>query len=227
MGAILQCDQDRPVSQVMDACVQALKAQKAVVVPTDSVYGIAAAATPANPGYQDIFTLKQRPATQTLPWLIADAGELEIYGQQVDPGVFRVVERFWPGPLTVVVTASSQVPEEYLGPDHTIALRIPDSELVRQVERQLGYPLACTSANIHGHPSPPSFDQVDASLVDGTAVSVDGGVTKSREASTILGFPDGVLKFYRVGAISQQEVRDCLEMDFEACQTRTIDLMQA
>lgn len=212
MGAILQCDQDQPVLQVTDACVQALKAQKAIVVPTDSVYGIAAAATPANPGYQDIFTLKQRPATQTLPWLIADASELEIYGQQLDPRIFQVVKRFWPGPLTVVVKASSQVPEEYLGPDHTIALRIPASELVRQVERQLGHPLACTSANIHGHPSPFSFDQVDASLVDGAAISVDGGATKSQEASTILGFPDGALKFYRVGAISQQEIEECLEM---------------
>lgn len=122
MGAILHCDQDQPVLQVTDACVQALKAQKTIVVPTDSVYGIAAAATPANPGYQDIFTLKQRPATQTLPWLIADASELGIYGQKVDPRIFQVVKRFWPGPLTVVVKASFQVPEEYLGPDHTIAL---------------------------------------------------------------------------------------------------------
>ena len=131
MGSVVQVDQERPSRSVMDEAIATLAFGGVLVMPTDSVYGIGCAATPENPAHERIFAIKQRDRAQTLPWLVADASDLATYGADVPDYAVKLAMRYWPGALTLVVRASDRVPAEYRAADGTIALRCPDSNLVR------------------------------------------------------------------------------------------------
>ena len=147
MGRIVTVDQDFPERSVIDEAVAVLAFGGVLVMPTDSVYGIGCAATPNNPGHGRIFGIKRRDLSQTLPWLIADAGDLMRYAAELTPAAVALATAFWPGALTLVVRASDEVAPEYRNADGTIALRLPDSNLVREIARRAGCALATTSAH--------------------------------------------------------------------------------
>ena len=152
-------DQARPSAQAVGLGERALVAHGVVVVPTDSVYGLAAACVSGNPGHERIFEMKGRDRAQTLPLLVADYDSLDVLARDVRPWARELVRRFWPGALTIVVEASDALPRDFVAADGSVALRMPDSVLVRELARRCGGALAVTSANTHGAPSPASFDQ--------------------------------------------------------------------
>lgn len=200
MGAILSIDQMDPRPDVLHAAASVLRAEGVLVMPTDSVYGIGCAATPGNPAHERIFEIKQRDRTQTLPWLVADAHDLEIFGAEVPAWMVDLAERHWPGALTLVVKAGDKVPQEYRAADGTIALRVPDSEFVRALVREVG-PLATTSANTHGKAAAVSGIAVEARIVELADLTIDAGPAPVGEASTIVGCKDGRPVVYRQGAL--------------------------
>ena len=116
MGAILATSQTNPSSEVVERTSEVLRAGGVAVLPTDSVYGICCAATPENPAHGRIFDIKRRDRAQTLPWFVADAADLAVYGRSVPEWALRLAERHWPGALTIVVRASDAVPPEYAQP---------------------------------------------------------------------------------------------------------------
>ena len=177
-----------------------------LVMPTDSVYGIGCAATPANPGHERIFAIKHRDRTQTLPWLIADPSDLTVYGADVPAYAVELAVRYWPGALTLVVHASDAVPPEYRAADGTIALRCPDSELVRTLARSVGAPLATTSANTHGQAAATSGSGIEERIVEEADLSLDAGPAPVGVASTIVGClgPEPVI--FREGAITEAQI---------------------
>ncbi|WP_443742246.1 L-threonylcarbamoyladenylate synthase, partial [Tractidigestivibacter sp.] len=165
MGRVMQVSQDNPTPEALDAATKALEAGGVIVSPTDSVYGLVCAATPHNPAHQRIFEIKNRPATQTLPLFVADPEDLPRYAASVPAWAHALVGSFWPGALTLVVTATDALPAEYLAPTGTVALRCPNSALVRELARRVGA-LAQTSANTHGEPSATSGASVEPQIVD-------------------------------------------------------------
>ncbi len=206
MGAVLQTDQTRPDRATLDAAVAVLRAGGVLVMPTDSVYGIGCAATPNNPAHEAIFAIKQRDRAQTLPWLVADAGDLHVFGADVPAWMDRLARELWPGALTLVARASDAVPPEYVAQDGTIALRVPDSNLVRQLAREAG-PLATTSANTHGVAAATSGADVEPRIVTAADLTLDAGPAPVAVASTIVGAQAGELRIYRQGAISSARIR--------------------
>ena len=153
MGEVLRVDQASPAPAVLERARGVLAAGGVVVMPTDSVYGIGCAATPGNPGHARVFEIKRRDRSLTLPLLVADPSELAALARDLPAWGTRLASALWPGALTVVVRASERVPADYLRPDGTVALRVPDSGLVRALARRGGGPLAVTSANVHGEPA--------------------------------------------------------------------------
>lgn len=198
------------------------------LIPTETVYGIgvavdaarAAAQTPdqdapringcplppASSGYRRIFSVKRRELTQTVPWLVADASALDAYGVDIDPGTRALAERLWPGALTLVVKAAPGVPAFMQAADGTVALRASASPVVQALVRACGCPLAVTSANTHGNPAPTSFEDVEASVLDGVDVCIDAGPTACRDASTIVSLTSGTPVVIRQGALSAQTI---------------------
>ena len=176
-------------------------------MPTDSVYGIGAAAIPQNPGHKRIFEIKQRPSTQTLPWLVGSKSDLQKYAHITHSWANKLIEAYWPGALTLVVTASENVPDEYVLPDNrTIALRMPNSPLVCQIAQQLGCPLATTSANTHGAPSAVDGCGLEAGLIEQADLTLDGGPAPLAIASTIVDCTGDEPRILREGAITTEDI---------------------
>lgn len=206
MGAIVQVNQTSPSRSVVDEAVATLAFNGVLVMPTDSVYGIGCAATPGNPAHERIFEIKQRDRAQTLPWLIADASDLATYGADVPEYAVKLAMRYWPGALTLVVRASDAVPAEYRAADGTIALRCPNSNLVRTLARNLQSPLATTSANTHGEAAATSGSGVEPRIVAQADLTLDAGPAPLAIASTIVGCLESQSVVFREGAIPASQI---------------------
>lgn len=208
MGAVYKIDQAAPDAATLARAVGCLVSGGVAVIPTDSVYGLACAATEHNPGHERIFRIKNRPRTQTLPLLIADPADLERYATHVSAGTRALAKKFWPGALTLVVEASGALPPEYVAADGTVALRCPDSNFVRLLIDSLGCPLACTSANTHGVSAPVSFDTVESAIISETTMSLDAGAAPVATASTIVDCTKDAFRILRNGAIDEKRLED-------------------
>lgn len=206
MGAVLKVDQSNPAREVLDEAVATLAFGGVLVMPTDSVYGIGCAATPLNPAYERIFAIKQRDRAQTLPWLVGDSSDLLVFGDEVPAYGVALAVQYWPGALTLVVRASEAVPAEYRAADGTVALRCPDSNLVRQLVRKVGAPLATTSANTHGEAAATSGSAVEPRIVEAADLTLDAGPAPVGVASTIVSCLGSEPVILREGAISSSAI---------------------
>jgi len=205
MGEVMRVVQDAPSDEALERAQQVLEAQGVLVMPTDSVYGIGCVATDDNPAYERIFAIKRRDRAQVLPWLVAEVDDLARLGRNVSSEALALARAFWPGAFTIVVEASDEVPSGYQSADGTIALRMPDSILVRELARRAG-PLAVTSANTHGAPTPASFDELERAIVDAADVTLDGGACPGGTSSTIVSCVGGALAILREGPITAEDI---------------------
>ncbi len=199
-----------PCHDIVEQAGDILKAGGVTIFPTDSVYGIACATLPDNPGLKRIFSLKQRDPALTLPLLIASPEELELWACSISSTARKLAQAFWPGALTLIVEASKALPQEYVRPNNTVALRVPAYELVCDIVRYTGVPLATTSANIHGMPSPVCADDIDAALLKGVDLTLDGGPSSLGLASTIVDASQEALRIIRTGAIPASRIMEVL-----------------
>lgn len=200
-GRTCTCDQQQPTQEVLDDAEHVLRRGGVVVMPTDSVYGIGAAVSPQNPGHARIFDIKHRDPAQTLPLLIANEEELLRLGRDVPDWALQLAHKLWPGALTLIVHATDTVPTEYQRDDGTVAVRVPDSALVRTLARDVG-PLAVTSANTHGMPSPISSDDLEKRIVVSADLTLLAGATPAGEASTIVDTTQQTPRIVRQGALA-------------------------
>ncbi len=193
----------------VDAAVAALLAGGAVIVPTDTVYGIATAT--AVPGSTAaLFHLKQRPSDVALPVLCADEASARAMAGELPRGAEALMAACWPGPLTLVVPRRPGLDLDLGGPDdETIGLRVPDADVVRAIAARVG-PLACTSANRHGQPTPATATEAAAALGPGVTDVVEGGPLEGAP-STVVGWQGGALRIFRVGAISAATIEHLLD----------------
>lgn len=209
MGAVLRVDQNEPSFEVRTRAAKVLRDEGVLVMPTDSVYGIGCMATEDNPAHERIFQIKRRDRVQTLPWLIGSPADLMVFGRRVPKWVRLLADELWPGALTLVVSASDVVPPEYVAKNGTIALRVPDSNLVRALAKEVG-PLATTSANTHGEAAAISGASVEPGIVEQVDLTLDAGPAPVAVASTIVGSPGGRPCIFREGAIPEDRIRRLL-----------------
>jgi L-threonylcarbamoyladenylate synthase len=184
-----------------------LRAGGTVVVPTDTVYGVAA--LPGVAGATDVlFRLKDRAGDQPLAVLVADARQARALADPgaVTPEVAAWMDRLWPGALTLVLPRAVAARGLALGgsPD-TIGLRCPASAFVRALAARVG-PVATTSANRHGEPTPTTAREAAASLVGPVDLVVDGG-RAGTVASTVVDASVQPWRVRRVGAVSEADLR--------------------
>ncbi|HVF33504.1 MAG TPA: L-threonylcarbamoyladenylate synthase [Acidimicrobiales bacterium] len=191
----------------VDEAVRLLRDGQVVAVPTDTVYGVAV--DPFQPGAADrLFVAKDRPKDVQLPVLIASPSDLAALVEgEVDVFARRLVDRFWPGALTIVLPRRADLRGLDLGGNATtIGVRCPDHRLVRALCREAG-PLATTSANRHREPTPPDAAGVAEALGGAVALVLDGGLCEGAP-STVVSVLDDEVRILREGPISADRLLD-------------------
>ena len=187
-------------AEALNQALALLHAGQVIAFPTDTVYGVGAAGLNST-AVAKLFAVKDRPHTQPIPLLLADAEGLQTICSAVPPLAAELAARYWPGGLTLVVPAAPHLPSTLLAGGTTVAVRIPDHPALRQLIRQLQQPLAATSANLHGSANPTSARDVLQQLGDRLPLILDGGPTPGDVPSTIVDVTGSQPKLLRQGVI--------------------------
>jgi len=188
---------------------QALADGGLVVMPTDTVYGLAASLE--HPcAIEAIFRAKDRPADMPLPVLVASVGEAEALVPGELEAHEELLNRCWPGALTVIVGASQKVPREVTAGGDTVGLREPDSDVARAILHAAGGALAVTSANISGAPPACDAEELPDELLQHVALLVDAGRCAGGTASTVLDLSSAPPRVLREGPVGVDELRRML-----------------
>jgi len=213
MGTIYNCLETTEALTGLRLARQAIGRGDLVVLPTDTVYGIAADAF--NPvAVQKLLDAKGRGRQSPPPVLVAGIDTMTALAEQVSPEMEKLADAFWPGGLTIVVAARSTLAWDLGETNGTVALRMPDHELVREFLSETG-PLAVSSANLTGEPAALTAAEALAQLGDSVSVYLDAGESSgSRVGSTIVDATPTVdgkpVRILREGTISRDAIRDVL-----------------
>jgi L-threonylcarbamoyladenylate synthase len=178
-----------------------------VAFPTDTVYGVGAAAFNAQ-AVGRIYEAKGRSEEKAIPVLLAGLGDLERVAAEVSPDLRRLAAQFWPGPLTLVVAKHADLPIE-VSPGPTVGLRVPDHPVALELLAAVG-PMAVTSANRSGGPNPATAAQVLSALCGKIELILDGGQTPGGRPSTVVDCTKDPPILLRPGPIPLDAVLDCL-----------------
>ena len=182
-----------------------------VAFPTDTVYGVGASAF-NGAAVWSIYSAKDRPVEKAIPVLIGDPAGLAKVTLEVPEVAARLAARFWPGPLTLVVHKHPDLPET-VSASSTVGVRVPDHGVARALLAAAG-PMAVTSANLSGLPSPSTAQEVFAQLGGRIALIIDGGKTPGGVPSTVVDCTGMELVILREGPISEHEMWSALGLDF-------------
>ena len=191
------------------AAAGAVRRGDLVVIPTDTVYGIAADAF-SHEAVRRLLQAKGRGREMPPPVLVSAATTLDALAETVPPWARTLVEEFWPGPLTLVCRQQGSLMWDLGETRGTVAVRMPDDEVALAVLERTG-PLAVSSANLTGRPAATDADQAEEMLGDVVSVIVDAGASPGGEASTIIDVtvPEG--RVLRLGALSLEQLNAAIE----------------
>ncbi len=193
----------------LSAAKKALEAGQLVAIPTETVYGLAANALNEE-AVLEIFRVKNRPAFDPLIVHVASWEQARSLTQGVAPEVLAQAERLakahWPGPLTLLLQKSPEIPDLVTSGLPRVALRVPAHPLTLELLQMLDFPLAAPSANPFGYISPTRTEHVQRQLGDRIAGILDGGACRVGVESTILGFEQGRPVIYRKGGLSVEVI---------------------
>jgi L-threonylcarbamoyladenylate synthase len=191
----------------MGIILGALQAGGLVAFPTDTVYGIGALAFNED-AVKSIYLAKGRTNEKAIPILLGEVEEIEKVASAVPTMARRLAERFWPGPLTLVIPKKSTLPESVSSTD-TVGVRIPDNPTTHALLRLAG-PMAVTSANISGGLSPSTAQEVYDQLGGRIELILDGGKTSGGIPSTVVDCTKSEPIILRDGPISLNEIKSAL-----------------
>jgi len=176
-----------------------------IAYPTDTYYGLG-----ADPGnrraVQRLFAIKGRRPDQPILLLIADPGDAATWAAEIPPRATELMKRYWPGPLTIVLKARPNVLTELSAGTGTIGLRVPGSDMTRQLLRFLGHGLTGTSANPSGRPSPRTARETAEAVGGAIDLILDGGETAGGKPSTVIDASGQALRLIREGAIPSKDI---------------------
>ena len=197
--------QDGRLSASIDLAVRYLRDDLLIGLPTETVYGLAALASRPK-AISKIFQVKARPTDHPLILHLASYRQLEKWAQNVPSYVEVLCEKFWPGPLTIVLQRTPQVCDEITGARETVAIRVPKHQVALALLNRIDDGLVAPSANRFGKVSPTSAKHVVDDLGDQVALVLDGGVCDIGVESTILDCTRSSPQILRHGAISKDEL---------------------
>ncbi len=206
---IISVHQKRFKEEDLSPAAKAIQSGKVVAFPTDTFYGLAA--DPFNlSAVERVYQIKGRPRSKPLLLLIDDLSQVEMLTTEVPFGFEEVAERFWPGPLTIVLKAAHRLPLKVTGGTGKIGLRLPESKLARALVRCAGTPLTATSANLSTLPSCTDARQVFLQIGGRVDMIIDAGTLTARKPSTVVEMTGQTMRIVREGAIGAGKLKKWL-----------------
>jgi L-threonylcarbamoyladenylate synthase len=202
-------DSQHPDFTVLAQAADVIKCGGLVAFPTETVYGLGA--NGLNPGaVARIFQAKGRPSDNPLILHIAEPHEVEKLASVIPANAKALMEKFWPGPLTVVLKRTKAVPDVVTAGLDTVAIRLPASTVARELIRLAGVPVAAPSANTSGRPSPTTAADVMADLAGKVEVVLDAGPCDVGVESTVVDCTTPVPTLLRPGGITLEMLMETL-----------------
>ena len=180
----------------LEAAAQIIKRGGLVIIPTETVYGIAANMLNIK-AVERLYKIKQRPPDKHFSLHISQENKIEEFAANIPVCAYKLIDRFWPGPLTLVLKAKGT---------GTVGLRMPDNEIARRIIENAGVPVICPSANISGSPAPISFQAAIKDLDGLVDFAIDAGSTKLGLESSVIDLTVEPPEILREGAIKKEEI---------------------
>ncbi len=209
---------EAPTDSAIREAAQAIRDGKLVVMPTETVYGLAADAMNAL-AVQKIFDAKGRPSDNPLIVHVASIEQAECIASKTPESARRLMRAFWPGPLTIVLPKGNQVPDRTTAGLDTVALRMPNHEVAIRLILESGTAIAAPSANLFMGLSPTRAENVDPILADQAVMVLDGGPCLIGLESTVVDCCDSPIRILRPGGVSKVEIEALLGEPVEAGQS--------
>ncbi|MBP7216059.1 MAG: threonylcarbamoyl-AMP synthase [Candidatus Omnitrophica bacterium] len=197
---VLTIDSHGPCFEAVSAAGEAIRQGGLVIIPTETVYGIAANMN--NPeALKRLNTIKQRPPDKPYPMLLADIFRVDEHAQEISPAAYRLMYTFWPGPLTLIFKAKK------VTQGSTIGIRIPDHDIAARIVRQAQVPVVCPSANVSGRPAPINFADALRDLDGLVDLALDAGPTSVGKESSVVDTTVVPVRVMREGAIAASDLQ--------------------
>ncbi|MDB2656999.1 L-threonylcarbamoyladenylate synthase [Crocinitomicaceae bacterium] len=182
-----------------------LRNGEVVGIPTETVYGLAASIY-SEKAVRKIFEIKQRPLDNPLIVHVASIDQMETLTKDVPEKAYKLAWAFWPGPMTLLLPKSIDVPKLITAGKPNVAIRMPGLGLTRELIANSGVPIAAPSANPFGRISPTTAEHVANYFPDAISMVLDGGPCRSGIESTIIGFDGEDPVVYRLGSLALDEI---------------------
>ena len=193
----------------INLAVERLRQGGLVAFPTDTLYALGA--DPFNPqAVQRVFWAKHRPPNMGLPLLLSDAAMLTPEVAEASELALELAERFWPGPLTMLLPRGPMVSEQVTGGQDSVAVRVPDHPIAQRLIGALGHPVTGTSANVTGGDDPATAQQVREHMGASCDMVLDDGASQLGVSSTIVDLTGPRPTLVRAGAVPWEDIESFL-----------------
>jgi L-threonylcarbamoyladenylate synthase len=209
MTTILKINPDKPEAERIDEAVALLKKGGVIAFPTETFYGLGADAR-NDEAIEKIFGIKGRDFKNPILVVIGDRGHLDAFATDIPDKARELMDRFWPGPLTIVFRAAPSVSPKLTAGTGKIGIRLTSHPIAMEISKRLGGPLTATSANLSGMPECSSAVEVLSQLGGKLDGVIDGGQAPGGKGSTIVDVTVSPVKILREGVIAASLIQDTL-----------------
>jgi len=193
----------------VSAAVAALKRGEVIAFPTETLYGLGADALNFA-AVEKVYRLKGRDPQNPVPVLVADRAMLGSLVSDIPRLADKLIARFWPGPLTIVLQARGDIPPPLVNASGGIGVRLSSQPIATELVKALGRPITATSANPAGKPPARTASAAAKYFAGRIAVSIDGGELTSKTGSTVIAVVGDALRIIRLGDIDKSQLEEAL-----------------
>lgn len=180
-----------------------------VIFPTETVYGIGANGLDKK-AIKKLYDIKQRPLSKPISLLVSDMNMVEQVAKDITEVEYKLMKRFFPGPLTIILKKKDVVPDIVTSGQDTVGIRMPAGKIARKLVEYARVPIATPSANISGEPSGTNLENIIKDFEGKVDYFIDGGESELGVSSTIVKVIDGVPHILRQGSITKQQIDEVI-----------------
>src|SRR3954468_12502694 len=208
---LLKIDNSQPEAKLVSYAAERIRQGQVLGMPTDTFYGLAA--DPVNlRAVERIYEIKNRSRHKPLSLLVESVDQATELSRNVPQVFHELAEKYWPGPLTMIVKASSRIPLKVTANTGNVALRVPSAAIPVAIIREMGFPITATSANLLGSAECTTAECVREQMGDRISIIVNGGPTERDTPTTIVDLSGDPTQWQiiREGAIPAEEISQIL-----------------